>query len=134
MEYPSRLKFSAIKYSADKHSVLLKFSRFCCDQSTKGSALWLLKLSATKYSADKHSALKFIRFCYEQSAEGSALCFLKLSVTKYSADEHSAFLRLSRFCCKQSVEGFALFATKFMRRDILHFWKSLLRDTLRRKL
>ena len=89
MEYPGRLEFSAIKYSTDKHSALLKFSRFCCEQSAEGSALWLMKLSATKYFADKHSALKFNRFYCEKSTEGSAFCFLKLSSTKYSVDEHS---------------------------------------------
>jgi len=75
VEYPGMLKFSAIKYFTDKHSALLKFSRFCCKQSVEGSALWLLKLSTTKYSANKHSALKFSRFCCEQSAEGSTLFF-----------------------------------------------------------
>ena len=94
---PSRLKFFAIKYAADKHSALLKFSRFCCVQFVEGSALWLLKLSATKYSANKHSALKFSRFCCEQSAERSAFCFLKLYAMKYFVNEHSAFLR---FCCE----------------------------------
>ena len=74
VEYPGMLKFSATKYSMDKHSALLKFSRFCCEQSAEGSALWLLKLSATKYSANEHSAfLGFSRFRCEQSTKGFAL-------------------------------------------------------------
>ena len=74
VEYPGMLKFSATKYSMDKHSALLKFSRFGCEQSAEGSAFWLLKLSATKYSANEHSAfLGFSRFRCEQSTKGFAL-------------------------------------------------------------
>ena len=80
------LKFSATNYSIDKHSALLKFSRFCCEQSAEGSALWLLKLSATKYSANEHSAfLGFSRFRSEQSTKGFAL--LEKSVEGYFAEE-----------------------------------------------
>ena len=45
------LKFSATKYSMDKHSALLKFSRFCCEQSAKGFAL--LEKSAEGYFAEE---------------------------------------------------------------------------------
>ena len=44
------LKFSATKYSMEKHSALLKFNRFCCEQSVEGSAL--LEKSAEGYFAE----------------------------------------------------------------------------------
>ena len=84
--------------SRRKYSALLKFSRFCCEQSAEGSVL-----SAT-------------RFLWRD-----ILHFWKSLLEDTSQRKYSALLKFSRFCCEQSAEGSVLSAMRFLWRDILHF-------------